>query len=439
MLFYHVIESSIETIPLILIALLFRSFTKRISSSLNYRMWMLVFVRLLIPVRFKVNSSFPLIDTEKISDAVFGFTDFFDNNAYPPIYTEKSLPLFDLFMYIWITGIVLFFVYQFVNEVALSRKLRFMIYEKDNIYISDSIRVPFVHGLFSPKIYLPSKADENYREIALMHEQVHINRKDNLVKAVSCIMLGIHWFNVFVWIAYFLLLKDMEKSCDEIVLDDSRIDRKVYCEALLKTVHRPERLGIGFLDGGLKERITNIMNHSKPKKQAYIICSIVVGIVFVLFLFENGNSNYSSGFYKQTNLDPSKETAISSVSIRFTYPIDNPIITCGYDGYDGHKGIDLIEEFPGRTGNVYATAPGEVMETGYNEEDGWFVVIRHLNGCYSFYSHLSEVNVSVGDKVNGEIGTVGSTGNSEGIHLHFSMYDKNCNCIKNVSEILVNR
>ncbi|URN12167.1 M23 family metallopeptidase [Streptomyces radiopugnans] len=51
------------------------------------------------------------------------------------------------------------------------------------------------------------------------------------------------------------------------------------------------------------------------------------------------------------------------------------------------------------------------------------VVIRHSDGRYSQYGHLSSLSVSAGQTVNTgqQIGAVGSTGNSTGPHLHFEI------------------
>jgi murein DD-endopeptidase MepM/ murein hydrolase activator NlpD len=70
-----------------------------------------------------------------------------------------------------------------------------------------------------------------------------------------------------------------------------------------------------------------------------------------------------------------------------------------------------------------ATLPGiatvYVSATGY----GLHVIIDHGGGLSSVYGHLNTVLVASGDLVTaGEIiGTVGSTGNATGPHLHFEI------------------
>lgn len=78
-------------------------------------------------------------------------------------------------------------------------------------------------------------------------------------------------------------------------------------------------------------------------------------------------------------------------------------------------------------GNALATASGTVIETKYGYNSGWGnnVTIRHDDGTYSFYAHLSKINVAVNQKVAAgqAIGVIGTTGNSTGVHLHFEIWD----------------
>ncbi|HEY9657332.1 MAG TPA: M23 family metallopeptidase, partial [Allocoleopsis sp.] len=88
-----------------------------------------------------------------------------------------------------------------------------------------------------------------------------------------------------------------------------------------------------------------------------------------------------------------------------------------------HKGIDFGtgDETP----TVEAAAKGTVTyaQTGWNGGFGNLVEIDHGNGLLTRYAHLSKIAVKEGDQVNTStiIGSVGSTGNSTGNHLHFEI------------------
>jgi murein DD-endopeptidase MepM/ murein hydrolase activator NlpD len=85
-----------------------------------------------------------------------------------------------------------------------------------------------------------------------------------------------------------------------------------------------------------------------------------------------------------------------------------------------HSGIDLAAA---RGTPVMATLPGVatviVSPTGY----GIHVIINHGGGLSSLYGHLDTVIILSGDYVDAGqvIGTVGSTGNATGPHLHFEI------------------
>jgi murein DD-endopeptidase MepM/ murein hydrolase activator NlpD len=83
-----------------------------------------------------------------------------------------------------------------------------------------------------------------------------------------------------------------------------------------------------------------------------------------------------------------------------------------------HTGID----FRGDIGEpIHATAAGTVSIAGWEGGYGKLVEIDHGNGLATRYGHLSEIDVSVGDKVRvGQvIGLLGTTGRSTGPHIHY--------------------
>ena len=112
------------------------------------------------------------------------------------------------------------------------------------------------------------------------------------------------------------------------------------------------------------------------------------------------------------------------------YPLKNYIIT-QYFGEtitdpQGHTGIDLYQP----TGTpIYAAEGGDILCAGIinnaygNSAYGNCVLIDHKNGLYTFYAHMTQVSVKTGMSViqGAQIGTVGTTGNVTGPHLHFEV------------------
>ncbi|MFI6638324.1 peptidoglycan DD-metalloendopeptidase family protein [Streptomyces sp. NPDC050504] len=110
----------------------------------------------------------------------------------------------------------------------------------------------------------------------------------------------------------------------------------------------------------------------------------------------------------------------------FTTPVSGANVTTQYrasgsswsSGY--HTGVDFAAS-SGTT--VRAVGAGTVVSAGWSGAYGNEVVIRHTDGTYSQYAHLSSLGVSSGQDVDGgdRIGYSGSTGNSTGPHLHFEI------------------
>lgn len=113
----------------------------------------------------------------------------------------------------------------------------------------------------------------------------------------------------------------------------------------------------------------------------------------------------------------------------------------------GHTGIDLYQ--PAGT-PVYAADGGDILCAGIinnsygNPNYGNCVLIDHKNGLYTFYAHMDSVKVKTGMGVlqGTQIGTVGTTGNVTGAHLHFEIRSSpiwnRCNFIDPMQKLCYN-
>lgn len=110
----------------------------------------------------------------------------------------------------------------------------------------------------------------------------------------------------------------------------------------------------------------------------------------------------------------------------YAWPLKSVVITSSYGGrtlngvYDFHLGVDLRASTGTR---VYASDGGVVVFAGYNGSYGYLIKIKHDNGDYTYYAHLSKIAVSSGERVyKGQyIALSGATGNVTGAHLHFEI------------------
>ncbi|HWM37401.1 MAG TPA: LysM peptidoglycan-binding domain-containing M23 family metallopeptidase, partial [Streptomyces sp.] len=85
-----------------------------------------------------------------------------------------------------------------------------------------------------------------------------------------------------------------------------------------------------------------------------------------------------------------------------------------------HTGVDFSA--PSGT-SVKAVTSGTVVQAGWSGSYGNQVVLKHEDGKFSQYGHLSSVSVRPGQQVSvgDQVGASGSTGNSTGPHLHFEV------------------
>ncbi|AHH04638.1 hypothetical protein BmHG_00781 [Borrelia miyamotoi] len=143
-------------------------------------------------------------------------------------------------------------------------------------------------------------------------------------------------------------------------------------------------------------------------------------------------------FYFFDSIKQPKLSFLSSTEILFflnadfIFPLKKFIISSDFgfraDPFTGmgsfHTGIDLSASI---NSLVFCTSYGVVIEVGYNDIYGNFVLIEHKNGIKSLYGHLNSCIVKKGDilRTGDIIGRVGQTGRSTGPHLHFEILKKN--------------
>ncbi|TDF99397.1 LysM peptidoglycan-binding domain-containing M23 family metallopeptidase [Paenibacillus piri] len=105
----------------------------------------------------------------------------------------------------------------------------------------------------------------------------------------------------------------------------------------------------------------------------------------------------------------------------FAWPVYNAKLTSEFGRRWGsfHPGTDMVSD----NKSIMAADHGKIAFAGWKTGYGNCIVIDHQNGYSTLYGHLSKIQASEGESVQkGErIGTMGTTGNSTGVHLHFEV------------------
>ncbi|MFE5912808.1 M23 family metallopeptidase [Streptomyces wedmorensis] len=122
---------------------------------------------------------------------------------------------------------------------------------------------------------------------------------------------------------------------------------------------------------------------------------------------------------------PVAPSAPTGSSRAWTTPVSSYVFT-GHYGQRGpwSRGYHTGQDFAVPTGTtVRAVGPGRVVAAGYGRSYGYEVVIRHPDGRYTQYAHLSRVDVTRGQSVSAgqRIARSGATGRVTGPHLHFEV------------------
>jgi len=309
-IFLKLLNMSITAGWLILAVLCIRLLFRKIPKWVNCLLWGVVAIRLICP--FSIESQFSILpSTEPIKSStvvegeVQNYIPSIDSrltiveNTINPMLTEtfaynesdSAAPL-QIVTYaaglVWCCGMVLLIICAMGSAVKLHKLVKEAVCVRDNIYICDVVKSPFILGIFRPRVYLSSALREREMDYILAHESAHLKRKDHWWKALGYLLLCIHWFNPLCWVAYSLLCKDIELACDEKAAKNMTFhEKKEYAKVLLSCAGQRSLVMVcplAFGEVGVKERVKSVLNYKKPTVWIMMATAAVFVILAVCFL-----------------------------------------------------------------------------------------------------------------------------------------------------------
>lgn len=192
----------------------------------------------------------------------------------------QALGLWEVLGLVWLLGAAALLIGALVAYLRVKGQVATAVKFAHNVYECGAFRSPFVLGFFRPKIYIPFGLEPRQREHVLCHESAHIQRRDYLVKPLGFLLLAIHWFNPLVWLAFHLMSRDMEMSCDEKVLSQLGEEaRREYSLSLLSigsSRRFPAPNPLAFGETGVKERVVNVMKFRRAKRWVTVAAAVAV-------------------------------------------------------------------------------------------------------------------------------------------------------------------
>ena len=420
----ELLRINLVTSIVILIILGARLILKRAPKVFSYALWAIVLIRLLIPVSIQspisvvpntpaasgavINSALPEIEFETLRDREQNYYE--SQNTSPEdvqVYVSRTMEPMVYLSLAWLVGVAVMVLYSGISYLKIRRMVRIAVPLRENIWIADDIKSPFVIGFIKPKIYLPNNLGEQEQEYIILHEQYHIRRLDHVIKALAFLALTIHWFNPLVWIAFVLACKDMEMSCDEAVIRKLGENVRADYSASLLTLATGHRIIAGtplaFGEGDTKGRIKNLAKWKKPAIWVLVLTLIICLILGVCLLTDRvsrQNKHVGTTFY-YGNVTEQGEGLIEvlcndGTNRVFYYEAGNDDIPADLTG----KQVEIRARLQEVTGNLFTTRVSQVPDTCFDtlEKAIQNAILAHhshrqdqeILDCASFFTYSSE-------------------------------------------------
>lgn len=326
-----IVSSSILIAAVLLGRFLLRG---KISLRLQYALWAVVLLRLLLPIQIftsdygagsiarDVDISAPVRQVyasanedryEREYDAAYrqvvadyeALAHRFDQ-SYDPIVAEKTareltqqrleLDLKQILYHVWFAGMVVMTAVIVSCNIHLSLQLkrrRWALEVPESllpVYITEAVPTPCIFGLFRPAIYLTPAAakDPQVRAHVLEHELTHYRHWDHVWSVLRSLCLVLHWYNPLVWIAAKVSRADAELACDEGALarlgenqrgDYGRTLIGLTCSAPISDLLLTATTMTGSA-GSIRERIKLLM--ARPRNTLLTLTAVILMITLVV-------------------------------------------------------------------------------------------------------------------------------------------------------------
>lgn len=313
------LTSSVLILALLALRQLFR---RTVSRRMQYALWLLVLVRLLVPLNVGtlahnvLSAAEPVqaVVEERLDTPVLYVQDGTERRPAqllpgkesqgdpqsPPSDAAQSAPadeysivtptyrtvtLSEALTYVWyagMAGVGAWFLFTNLRFARALRKARTP-YRVEGcrypVYLVPELPSPCLFGVLRPAVYLNEKAlqSPDALRFVLAHEQTHARHLDPLWSLLRGVCLTVYWFDPLVWLAAVLSREDGELACDEGTLRALGADeRAAYGKTLLALVpvcDKPQNplLGATTMTSGkrsLKERVTCIAENRQAKAVA---------------------------------------------------------------------------------------------------------------------------------------------------------------------------
>lgn len=184
------------------------------------------------------------------------------------------------FVVIWLAGMTLTGLYFYLQFLRVKRQVAMAVWRDGNVWLCDRIPTPFVMGIVSPKIYIPFHLNEREEACILEHETMHISHCDHLVRLLGMLAVCLHWWNPLVWFFVNRMNQDMEMCCDEAVLSvKSAEEKKQYMTALLHfAAGRQRYMGVvTFGECQTEKRVMHLlMNSHRDWRTTALVTAVAV-------------------------------------------------------------------------------------------------------------------------------------------------------------------